>query len=157
MTADVRHPAVVALVPAGEPGEPLLVEGRILGADGRGLADAGLYVYQTDARGYYSTSGSDERNPRLRARLRTDAEGRFSLRTIKPGPYPNSGPPAHIHVEVSPSPGSTERFELVFEGDARLTPEIRSDAARHGFYTICTPSKDADGTLRCRGADFHVR
>jgi protocatechuate 3,4-dioxygenase beta subunit len=156
VAADVRQ-TMVSLAPPGEPGEPMLIEGRILAPDGRGLPNVELYVYQTDARGLYSASGSDERNPRLRARFRTDAEGRYQFRTIKPGPYPNSGPPAHIHLEVSPLPGSTERFEIVFEGDPRLNADIRKDATPGGFYSICTARKDAEGTLRCKGADFQVR
>jgi hypothetical protein len=54
-------------------------------------------------------------------------------------------------------PGSTERFEIVFEGDSRLTPAIREDAATRGFYAICAATKETDGTLRCKGADFRVR
>lgn len=149
-------PAAVTLVPPGEPGEPLVVEGRIL-APGGPEAGADLYVYQTDARGYYSPGGSDERNPRLKARLRTDERGAFRFRTIRPGPYPRSGPPAHIHFEVTPASGATQRYELVFEGDARLSASIRDDARTRGFYAICAPAADSAGTLHCRGVEFRLR
>ena len=82
------------LIPAGEPGEPLIVEGRVLaGEGGKPVADAPVYLYHTDKQGYYSAGGKDERNPgarnsRLRGNLKTDAEGRYQYRTIKPGQYP---------------------------------------------------------------------
>lgn len=154
--AVARAQAPHTLVPTGEPGEPLIVEGRIL-TPGGPAAGARLYVYQTDARGYYSADGRDERNPRLQARLTTDEKGGYRFRTIRPGPYPQSGPPAHIHFEVTAGQGRTERFELVFEGDPRLSASIREDARTRGFYAICRPAKESDGTLLCRDIEFRLR
>jgi len=34
--------------------------------------------------------------------VRTDSEGRFALRTILPAPYPQGGPPPHVHMHVPP-------------------------------------------------------
>jgi protocatechuate 3,4-dioxygenase beta subunit len=146
----------IAIPPAGEPGVPLTVEGRVLLKGGAPASSVDVYVYQTDARGYYSPDGRDERNPRLKGYLRTDDQGRYQVRTIRPGPYPNSGPPAHIHYEVTSASG-VQRFELVFEGDQRLTDAIRRDAAAHGEYTLCTPAVDAAGAQSCRGADIHLK
>jgi protocatechuate 3,4-dioxygenase beta subunit len=154
-----RPPAQVSSIvipPAGEPGVALSVEGRVLLASGAPATGVEVYVYHTDARGYYSPDGRDERNPRLRGWLRTTSDGRYQLRTIRPGPYPNSGPPAHIHYEVSAASG-VQRFELVFEGDARLTDDIRRQAAAHGEYTLCTPVVEASGAQACRGADIHLK
>ena len=79
--------------------------------------------------GYYSGPVDDDnRNPRLKARFATDDAGRFRFRTIMPGQYPRSGPPAHIHLEVTPAGKPMEQFELVFEGDSRMTDGIRADA-----------------------------
>jgi protocatechuate 3,4-dioxygenase beta subunit len=132
------------------------VEGRVLNPDGTPARGADVYVYHTDTRGYYSPDGRDERNPRLRGYLRTDDGGRYQVRTIRPGPYPNSGPPAHIHYEVR-MPSGVQRFELVFEGDARLTDAIRQDAARHGEYSLCTPATEPGGTQACRAADIYLK
>ena len=132
--AERPRTASITIPPAGEPGVALTVEGRVLLKNGAPASGVDVYVYQTDARGYYSPEGRDERNPRLKGYLRTDDQGRYQLRTIRPGPYPNSGPPAHIHYEVTSATG-VQRFELVFEGDARLTEAIRREAAAHGEYT----------------------
>jgi protocatechuate 3,4-dioxygenase beta subunit len=156
VAVSVAAQSMVSLVPAGEPGDPLLVEGRLLTAAGGPAANAALYVYQTDATGVYAPGAMDSSNPRLKARLATDAAGVFRFRTIKPGPYPNSGPPAHIHLEVTLSGGRTERYELVFEGDARLSRAIRDDARTRGFYQICTPVQAGDGVLLCRDVTFKL-
>ena len=146
-----------SLLPPGEPGTPLVVEGRILGPSGP-VSKAALYVYQTDARGYYSGPVDDDnRNPRLKARISTDDAGRFRFRTIMPGQYPRSGPPAHIHLEVTPPGRRMEPFELVFEGDSRLTDGIRADARAGRFYAICTPAAGPGGAKICNDVAFRVR
>jgi protocatechuate 3,4-dioxygenase beta subunit len=155
--------ATAVLIPAGEPGEPLIVEGRVVTDDGKPVAGAPLYLYHTDIHGYYSEGGKDERNSgarnsRLRGNLKTDAEGRYQFRTIKPGQYPgSSGPPAHIHYEITPEQQCKQAFELIFEGDSRLTPEIRQRAAKHDFFILCAPDKDEKGNLRCRDADVILK
>jgi protocatechuate 3,4-dioxygenase beta subunit len=145
-----------SLLPAGESGTPLYVEGRIVGPSGP-AAGAALYVYQTDTRGYYSGEVNDDnRKPRLKVRFATGPDGRFAFRTIMPGQYPRSGPPAHIHLEVTPSGKAMEAFELVFEGDSRLTDSIRADAKAGKFYAICTPTTGSGGAKTCRDVTFTV-
>jgi protocatechuate 3,4-dioxygenase beta subunit len=146
-----------SLLPPGEPGTPLVVEGRIVGPSGP-VSKAALYVYQTDARGYYSSEVNDDnRNPRLKARFATDDAGRFRFRTIMPGQYPRSGPPAHIHLEVTPAGKAMEQFELVFEGDSRMTDRIRADARAGRFFAICTPASGPGGVKICDDVAFRVR
>jgi len=102
----------VKIVSEQESGEPLIVSGTIYSPDGKKpLPGITLYVYQTDVTGRYSTSGGDNRGTRIHGVMKTNAEGRYEFRTIKPGSYPNSRNPAHIHAYVSgpdfPSIGST--------------------------------------------------
>lgn len=153
--AGVRSPdeaAKATLAPKGEPGETLIVTGKVYAADGTTpLAGASVYVYQTDARGYYGANDSrDSTRPRLRATMRTDAEGRYEFQTIKPGSYPGTRNPAHIHYVVN-APGHKEKvFEIVFEDDPNVTDRIRADAAREeSAYSIKRPDKDRQGVLRC--------
>jgi protocatechuate 3,4-dioxygenase beta subunit len=154
--AAVRAQETPSLLPPGEPGTPLVVEGRITGPAGP-VPKAQMYVYQTDARGYYSSEVNDDNTrPRLKARFATDDAGRFAFRTIMPGPYPASGPPAHIHLEVTPEGRPVERYEIVFEGDPRISSAIRQDARSRGFYFICTPAAGAGGVKTCRDVTFRV-
>ena len=128
--APANAPATGRVAPAGEPGQPLTVSGSVVGPDGAPIAGASLYVYQTDREGYYGVKpASDNRNPRLKLFLRSDAKGAWSFTTVKPGSYPSSRIPAHIHLEVS-APGRGSRiFEIVFEGDPFITDRMRADPA----------------------------
>lgn len=156
LVAGVRAQAPISLLPAGEPGTPLQVDGRILGPGGP-VANAALYVYQTDATGIYSNAENDDNTkPRLKARFATDAQGRFAFSTIMPGQYPRSGPPAHIHVEVTPPGRPMQQYEVVFEGDSRMTKAIRADAKIGKFYFLCTPTTGAGGSKKCTDVTFRV-
>ncbi len=136
---------------AGEPGERLEVKGTVYAADGRTpVAGASVYVYQTDARGYYKPDDAmGNRDPRLRALLRTDAQGRYSYRTIRPGSYPGTRVPKHIHYEVTADGHGPRIFEIVFEDDPFVTPQIREDASRSGsIYALRRVERGPDGVGR---------
>ena len=126
--APAGAPSTGRVVLQGEPGMPLRVSGVVVGPAGSPISRASLYVFQTDAEGYYGVKPvSDNRNPRLKLFLRSDEDGGWSFDTIKPGSYPNSRVPPHIHFEVS-APGHASRvFEIVFEGDSFVTPEMRGN------------------------------
>lgn len=124
--APPEAPSTGRVAPQGEPGQPLHVSGVIVGPDGAPISGASLYVYQTDREGYYGVKPvSDSRNPRLRLFLRSDVKGLWSFDTIKPGSYPHSRVPAHIHFEASAPGRAPQIFEIVFEGDPFVTAEMR--------------------------------
>ncbi len=94
----------VTMVAPDEPGEPMMVRGRVVESpDGEPIAGAVLEIYHTDATGHYepgATVGRDAR-ARLFAFVRSDADGRFELETIKPAPYPGAGEgAAHVHFII---------------------------------------------------------
>jgi protocatechuate 3,4-dioxygenase beta subunit len=128
--APAAAPSHGSVVPPGEPGEPLRVSGVVVDASGTPIADTSLYVYQTDREGYYGVKPeSDNRRPRLKLFLRTDADGRWAFTTIKPGSYPNGRVPAHIHFEVSAPERPARVFEIVFDGDPFITERMQQDPA----------------------------
>lgn len=130
--AQKERPATIASVgriaPAGEPGTPMVVHGRVLRNDGVTPApDVVVFAYQTDAGGVYNRNGA--RGWRLRGWARSDAEGRFELRTIRPGSYPRGRTPAHIHVTID-GPGLPRRWteEIRFADDPLLLERERRGA-----------------------------
>lgn len=128
--APADAPSSGRVAPQGEPGQPLTVTGTVTSPDGAPIPGASLYIYQTDDEGYYGVKPvSDNRHPRLKLFLRSDPSGAWSFTTIKPGSYPKSRVPPHIHFEVS-APGREPRiFEIVFEGDSFVMPEMRQNPA----------------------------
>jgi protocatechuate 3,4-dioxygenase beta subunit len=128
--APADAPSRGRLATQSEPGQPLRVTGVVVGPDGAAIAGASLYVYQTDHEGYYGVKpASDNRKPRLKLFLRSDTRGEWSFDTVKPGSYPNSRAPAHIHFEVAAPGRAAKIFEIVFEGDPFITDRMRTDPA----------------------------
>jgi protocatechuate 3,4-dioxygenase beta subunit len=128
--APADAPSAGRVAPPREPGAPLAVSGVVVGADGAPIPGASLYVYQTDAEGYYGLKPeSDNQRPRLKAYLRSDAKGAWAFDTIRPGSYPGSRAPAHIHFEVTATGFAPRIFEIVFDGDPFVTPDMRRNPA----------------------------
>ena len=123
-------PSSGAVAGPGEPGPRLEVKGVVYAADGRTpVPKASVYVYQTDARGYYRPDDAmGNRDPRLKALLRTDAAGRYSFTTVRPGSYPGTRIPQHIHYEVEAEGHDPVVFEIVFDDDPHVTDEVRRRA-----------------------------
>lgn len=123
-------PSTGRMTAAGEPGPTLSVSGVVVDPDGKPVPGASLYAYQTDAEGYYGVKPiSDSQNPRLKILLRTDAQGQWSFDTIRPGSYPNSRAPGHIHFEVTAQGFLTRVSEIVFQGDPFITDAMRRNPA----------------------------
>lgn len=139
------EPAWSAILTAdGEPGEPLHVTGTVYGPDGSTPgAGVELYAYHTDAEGLYSET-NDNTDPRLKATVRTGADGRYQLRTIKPAPYPGGGVPAHIHFRISGGGFSDQRADLNFEGDPYLSSRAIERSAQLGRFGPVRPLVKGD-------------
>jgi protocatechuate 3,4-dioxygenase beta subunit len=136
--AEVPHLHNIA---GGIPGEPVVVSGRVTGTDGVPIAGAVLDVWQATGDGFYDVQMAELQGEMgLRGKIRTDLEGRYSFRSIKPSSYPipHDGPvgrlltqlgrhpyrPAHIHFIVSADGCQPVVTELFVEGD----PYLESDA-----------------------------
>jgi protocatechuate 3,4-dioxygenase beta subunit len=106
---------------AEEPGEPLIISGKISQPDGKPAEGVVLFIYHTDATGYYNEK-DDASHPRLKGWMKIGGNGRYEFRTIKPAPYPHRTTPAHIHAHVY-GPQYSERSidDYWFEGDPFIT------------------------------------
>ena len=147
---------VLAIDAGGEPGERLVIEGTVYQDDGTTPAPGVLvYAYHTNTGGVYPKRGDETGNGRrhgyLRGWLRTGADGRYRIETIRPGTYPTRGAPAHVHMTVQP-PGEEERYidDVVFEGDPLLTSAERARLRARGGSGIVRLERGPDGALRAR-------
>jgi hydroxyquinol 1,2-dioxygenase len=169
-------------ISAGVAGKPMFVSARVTALDGTPLADVPVDVWHADDEGFYDsqkpsyeTDGSS-----LRGRFITDADGRFSFRTILPRSYPipTDGPvgqlikaanrhpmrPAHVHFLVN-APGYEPLITHVFiEGDEYLASdavfgvkdELVSKVVRHD-EPVMPDGKPASGPWYAMTYEFHVR
>jgi protocatechuate 3,4-dioxygenase, beta subunit len=116
---------------AGRPtGQRIVVSGRVLDSDGRGVPNTLVEIWQTNASGRYVDSADPgfypvDPNFTGAGRTITDSAGRYSFRTVKPGPYAgalgSAWRPAHIHVSLfGPLLGMRLITQFYFEGDALI-------------------------------------
>lgn len=141
----------VDLPPEGEPGERLILSGRVLLPDGETPAPGVvLYFHQTNASGLYRSVRSTSRGGRadgmIEGWLATDSTGRYEVRTIKPAPYPGGGMPAHIHIYVK-EPGRRPYYidDVVLASDPLVTKGYREAQELRGGSGIVRLRRDADG------------
>jgi len=117
-----------------KPREKLIVTGTIYNLDRKTPAEGvTVYVYHTDAKGIY---GKGEEL--LDGTMITDKDGKYKYHTIKPGSYPDSKNPAHVHYKVSGKNIHEQWFELKFEGDPFISKEESKKETSKGNF--CDPS-----------------
>jgi protocatechuate 3,4-dioxygenase, beta subunit len=133
-------------------GERIIVAGRVLDEDARGVPNALVEVWQANAAGRYRHTRDNHRAP-LDAnflgagRVMTDDAGNYRFLTIKPGAYPwrnhsNAWRPAHIHFSLLGSAFVTRLVtQMYFPNDPLLPldPVLQS-----------IPDKDAQRRLVSR-------
>ena len=111
--------------PGRAAGQVIHVMGRVINSHGQPVRGARVEIWQANTHGRY-THPSDTNpaplDPNFEgfAVLTTDAEGRYRIKTIKPGAYP-AGPdsrmrPPHIHFDVT---GKSNRLvtQMYFAGE----------------------------------------
>jgi protocatechuate 3,4-dioxygenase alpha subunit len=93
------------VVPEGTPGA-FRIHGRVYDGNGEPVPDAMIESWQADPEGRYNPPddprGAEAGDFRGFARAGTDAQGRFAIHTVKPGPVPGpSGTTQAPHMELS--------------------------------------------------------
>jgi protocatechuate 3,4-dioxygenase beta subunit len=136
----VAKDAELGVCGGDEPGVRIVAAGTIKDVDGKAVSGAMLYAYHTSQKGWYSDKAAhirawagDSRHARLFGYLRSGRDGSFRIRTIRPGGYPRSDLPQHIHIEVEAAGFVPMVTELLFDDDPRLTAAQRDRAKREGF------------------------
>jgi protocatechuate 3,4-dioxygenase, beta subunit len=104
-------------------GQVIYIGGRIVNAAGEPLRGIVVELWQANAHGRYSHPNDDNPAPldpdfQGFARLLTDAQGRYRIKTIKPSGYPAGGfnRPPHIHFAFT---GTKDRLvtQMYFAGE----------------------------------------
>ena len=120
-------------------GKEIVLYGRVLDTEGRGVPHASIQVWQTDEAGDYDMQKANPSEMDLRGTIEADAQGRYYFRSVVPAGYsiPMDGPvgdliraqhrhglrPSHIHYLVG-APGCRELVTALYiHGD----PHIDSD------------------------------
>ena len=120
-------------------GTPLEVRGVVYDKHGKPLANATVDVWHASPIGLYENQDDAQENMNLRGRFKTDAQGAYFFKTVRPAgyPVPTHGPcgdllraqlrhpnrPAHLHFMVS-SPEHKVLITQVFaDGDENLTSD----------------------------------
>jgi protocatechuate 3,4-dioxygenase beta subunit len=104
------------LLRSDTPGIPMFFQGEIHDETGAPVADAMVDIWHSSTVGLYENQDPDQAEMNLRGRFKTDAQGKFWFRSIKPAgyPIPIDGPtgqllaaakrhnmrPAHIHALI---------------------------------------------------------
>ena len=146
-------------------GEALHVSGRVSTAGGGPIAGAIVDIWHSDEDGYYDVQRADQPDANLRARFRTDAEGRFHFWTLTPTSYPvpDDGPvgellratgrhpmrPAHVHFMIA-APGHETLVTHVFvAGDPYLDSDAVFGVKQEliAEFTQYPPGKGPDGKV----------
>jgi protocatechuate 3,4-dioxygenase beta subunit len=122
-----------------EKGQKLLVTGTVFKPGGKTPApNIVIYYWHTDNNGFYSPkTGMDEKAKRhghIRGWVKTDENGKYSIYTIRPAPYPNRDIPAHIHTSIKEPIIDNEYYidEFVFDDDKLLTGAKRKALENRG-------------------------
>ncbi len=118
-------------------GAPLVMSGRVTDQKGRPIAGATLDVWMTNEDGFYDVQQPGVQPPmNLRGVFRTDTDGSYWFRSVKPRyyPIPDDGPvgqllrqlgrhpyrPAHIHFIVSAEGFQSVTTHIFVRGDQYL-------------------------------------
>jgi protocatechuate 3,4-dioxygenase beta subunit len=124
-------PVRARIATPGTRGTPFVLSGVVRDTRCRPVARAIVDVWQADGRGEYDNSGY-----RLRGKVRTNARGAFTLRTVVPGIYP--GRTEHMHVKVGAPGGPVTTTQLFMPGargnssDAFFQPSLVIRDLRRG-------------------------
>jgi catechol 1,2-dioxygenase len=129
-------------------GEPMVMEGRVLGIDGKPVAGAIVDVWHANEHGRYSHFDPEQPEYALRRRIETDAQGRYRFRSFLPPGYaipPNSptselfsalgrhgNRPAHIHFLVAAPGLRTLTTQVNIPGDTYIDDDF-AFATRDGL------------------------
>jgi catechol 1,2-dioxygenase len=157
-----------SIVRSDTQGVPLFVTGYVKDTGGNPVPDAEVDVWQASPAGLYENQDPEQAEMNLRGKFRTDKEGVFAFRSVKPSgyPIPTNGPvgdllnaldrhpfrPAHIHTLIHKPGFKTIASQLYSHDDPRLHSDAQFGVTRALVVTYIehdgqpAPDPDLKGT-----------
>ncbi|MCC6410385.1 MAG: intradiol ring-cleavage dioxygenase [Saprospiraceae bacterium] len=139
-----------------EEGEKMLLEGTVYMPDGRTPApNVVVYYWHTDIKGYYpqvpDIDGVRIRHGKFRGWVKTGADGKYKVYTIRPAQYPSRTIPAHVHflIKEPDMDGPYYIDDLMFDDDPLVSAADRQRKGRGG-NGICKLQKNGEMWLARR-------
>jgi protocatechuate 3,4-dioxygenase, beta subunit len=119
-------------------GTPLKLTGQVLDAQCQPVANALVEIWQADDNGVYKHSAASDPedldpNFQYSGKVNTDDQGKYGIKTIRPGKYPGRTP--HIHFRVVLPDGQSLVTQLYFSDypEWNLRDGIYQNLARRGL------------------------
>ncbi|MGI9521896.1 MAG: hypothetical protein ACR2PG_09645 [Hyphomicrobiaceae bacterium] len=144
---------------SGASGQVLHVQGIVFDLRGHPIDNAVVEIWHADSAGYYvhpaDLRTGDKRDTHFqgRGRTRTDDEGGYRFRTIRPAAYPGRTPHIHFRVAAPKKRALTTQMYFADEpGNARdaLLISVRDPARREKLITTPTSIDHIEyGAARC--------
>ncbi len=135
-----------SIVRSPTPGPALFVNAVVRDQAGKPIAGAEVDVWHSSPEGFYEQQDPKQVPMNLRGKFMTDAEGRFSFRSVKPAgyPIPIDGPvgdlvratgrhhyrPAHLHFLIFKEGFKTLISQIYVNDDERLESDVQFGVTR---------------------------
>jgi protocatechuate 3,4-dioxygenase beta subunit len=129
----------IIIASSDEKGEKMIIEGQVFDKNRNPYPNVLLYFYHTNHAGIYTTKGNEKGVQKFHGYLhgwcKTNEEGKYILKSIRPSPYPNSNIPAHIHIAVKEPSNNPPFFinDFVFKDDEFVNETYKASLKKFNF------------------------
>lgn len=135
-----------SIVRSPTPGPVLFVNAWVKDQAGKPIANAEVDIWHSSPEGFYEQQDPNQAHMNLRGKFKTDAQGKFSFRSVKPAgyPIPIEGPvgdllraahrhnyrPAHLHFLIFKDGFKTLISQIYVNDDDRLETDVQFGVTR---------------------------
>lgn len=112
-------------------GATVVVEGFVKDLDGNPVEGAVIELWQTAENGLYYSQDGDQGDFNLCCSMKTGADGRYAMTTVKPAPYmvPDDGPVGELFRATGRTPWRPSHLHFIVQADGlkSLVTEVFAD------------------------------